>query len=335
MKIDFALLNSYFLPGIVVFLALFAVILVLLISQKNLRSMMNLMKEQLDQSQGNLNKSVSDSNALIGDIYKKLGNLEASTNHIQEIGKDISSLQNILRSPKLRGNLGEYLLYELLKDILPKSNYEIQHRFSDGLAVDAVVKLGKNLIPVDSKFPLESFQRYVDAVEPDSKKKFKTEFVKSVKGRVDEISKKYIRPAEGTFDFAMMYIPAENIYYEILINDSDRHYELFDYAMSHKVIPVSPNTFYAYLMAIVYGLRGFKIEKQAQTIINELSGVQNVFNDFLEDFAVLGKHLNNAGGKFNELNKAAVKINHRVGKITGAEMEEGLEQVSVLPIGDV
>lgn len=309
-------LNFIITVSAVVLILIIVVFVVLHSSQKNMREMMELMSSQLQSSQGSLNKSLGQSVSVISDIQRKLGALESATAQMQEIGKDISSLQDILNAPKLRGNLGEYLLYELLRDVLPPANYEEQHHFSDGSAVDAVIRIGKYYVPVDSKFPMESFVRYVNAKDADLKKKARAEFVKSVKARIDEIAKKYIRPAEGTYDFALMYIPAENVYYEILISDSEKKYGLFEYAMSKKVVPVSPNTFYAYLMSIVFGLRGYKIEQQAEKITKEISALQNEFSKFAGDFEVLGKHLSNASGKYEELLRQSDKILSSVKAIT-------------------
>ena len=255
---------------------------------------------------------VSRSHSPLSEIQQKLGSLQAAATQMQEIGKEVSSLKSILHAPKLRGNFGEYLLYNLLKDTLPPKNFAVQYQFSDGSAVDAIIRLGKNIISVDSKFPLESFERYLTSKDSESKKKAKTEFTRSVKGRIDEISKKYIRPQEGTFDFALMYIPSESVYYEILTNDTQKGYELFDYAMKSRVIPVSPNTFYAYLMAIVYGLKGMKIEEQAESIIKKISGIQKSFTDLTEEIATLGKHLTNAGTKFSEVKEKAATIENQL-----------------------
>ena len=255
---------------------------------------------------------VSRSHSPLSEIQQKLGSLQTAATQMQEIGKEVSSLKSILHAPKLRGNFGEYLLYNLLKDTLPPKNFAFQYQFSDGSAVDAIIRLGKNIISVDSKFPLESFERYLTSTDSESKKKAKTEFTRSVKGRIDEISKKYIRPQEGTFDFALMYIPSESVYYEILTNDTQKGYELFDYAMKSRVIPVSPNTFYAYLMAIVYGLKGMKIEEQAESIIKKISGIQKNFKDLTEEINTLGKHLTNAGTKFSEVKEKAATIENQL-----------------------
>ena len=256
------------------------------------------------------------SHSPLSEIQQKLGSLEAAANQMQEIGKEVGSLKSILHAPKLRGNFGEYLLYNLLKDTLPPKNFATQYQFSDGSAVDAIIRLGKNIIPVDSKFPLESFERYLASSDSESKKKAKTEFIRSVKGRIDEISKKYIRPQEGTFDFALMYIPSESVYYEILTNDTQKGYELFDYAMKSRVIPVSPNTFYAYLLSIVYGLKGMKIEEQAESIIKKISGIQKSFADLTEEITTLGKHLSNASAKFSEVKEKSEKIERQISNIS-------------------
>ena len=299
----------------------------LLNRQKELREQLNAIiktvGENLSSNQSNITTQLKNSNEVINEIQKKLGSLEVTTKNIQDIGKDISSLQEILQAPKLRGNLGEYLLEELLKEIFPASNYQMKYSFKNGTQVDAVIRLGEGIVPVDSKFPLESFQRLVTAETEEEKKRYKKEFVNSVKLRIDEIADKYINPAEGTFDFAMIYIPAENVFYETVINDSltNREYELFNYAIKRHVIPVSPNSFYAYLMALVYGLKGFKIEQQAKVIIGELSKVQDSFGKFFTDFTLLGKHLGNATGKYEESLKRAEKLNDQVDKITGNKME--------------
>lgn len=278
-------------------------------------------------NQKNISQQLQNSNTVISDIQKQLGNLQATTKNIQEISKDISSLQEILQAPKLRGNLGEYLLEELLKDIFPMNNYQMQHTFRNGKQVDAIIKLGDGIVPIDSKFPLESFQRFIATDDPTEKRRNKKEFIDSVKKRIDEIASKYINPEEGTFDFAMMYIPAENVFYETIITDSfsKNEYAIFNYAIQKHVIPVSPNSFYAYLMALVYGLKGFKIEQQAKTIIGELSNVQQSFSKFYADFTLVGKHLTNATNKFAETTKQADKFNTKIGQVTGNKLE--LEEV--------
>jgi len=299
----------------------------LLITQKGLSDQLNnLIKtvgDSLTNTQSNITSQLKNSNDVVIEIQRKLGALEATTKNIEEISKDISSLQEILKAPKLRGNLGEYLLEELLKEIFPAKNYELQYPFENGTKVDAVIKLGEGLVPIDSKFPLESFQRLISTTDEGSRKQYKKDFIKSVKERIDEIASKYINPSENTFDFAMMYIPAENVFYEIIVNDSltDKEYEIFNYAIKKHIIPVSPNSFYAYLMALVYGLKGFKIEQQTKKIIGELSHLQIYFEDFYTDFTTTGKHLQNAIKKYEESQKLAERFNDKLSLITNVENE--------------
>jgi DNA recombination protein RmuC len=276
--------------------------------------------EHLVRSQGTLNQQLDSTNRAINDVHRKLGSLSETAKNLQEIGKDISSLQEILQAPKLRGNLGEYLLEDLLKQVLPSRNYTIKHSFRNGTQVDAAISLGGSLIPIDSKFPLESFQRIVAAENPADRLRSRREFVRTVKARIDEIAARYINPDEGTFDFALMYVPAENVFYEIIVTDgvTDKTYEIFNYAIQKHVIPVSPNSFYSYLMAIAYGLRGFRIEQQAKTIIGELAKVGDAFTASMGDFDVLGRHIKNAAAKFDDCQKRMDRFGEHVARITGA-----------------
>jgi len=275
--------------------------------------------ENLTRTQGNITSQLSQTGSVVGEIQKKLGALEETTRQMKDIGKDIASLQDILRAPKLRGNLGEFLLEDLLQQVFPAGNYSMKYSFKNNVQVDAVIRLGEWIIPVDAKFPLEAFQRLIAAVDDDSRKKNKKEFIKSVKLRIDEIADKYIRPDESTFDFALMYIPAENVFYETMISDtlSDKNYEIFNYAMSRHVIPVSPNSFYAYLMAIAFGLKGLKIEQQTKEILKNLVKVQDGFTHFYADFSLLGKHIGNAGSKYEETARKAEKFHERLIHFTG------------------
>jgi DNA recombination protein RmuC len=260
---------------------------------------------------------------MLNDVHRKLGGLEQASRQIQELGRDIGQLQDILKAPKLRGNLGEYLLEDLLRQVLPERNFETQFRFRDGTVVDAVVKLGDRLVPIDSKFPLESFQRLLAVEGEAARREEKREFVRAVKKKIDEIAGKYIKESEGTYNFALMYIPAENVFYELIVTDNlkDRRYEIAQYAMDKKVVPVSPNSLYAYLMAIALGLKGFKIEQQAQVIMGELARVQGAFGEFYGDFLLVGKHLKNAAGKYDDTLKKAERFNDRIGEITGVKRD--------------
>ena len=233
-------------------------------------------------------------------VRQNLGELSKATQRIFDVGRDIASLQDILRAPKLRGIIGELLLGELLAQILPTNHFTLQHRFKSGETVDAVIQLGDHLVPIDSKFPLENFKRVIEGKSDDERHAGKRKFITDVKKHVDAIATKYICPDEGTFPFALMYIPAENVYYEIIIRDEHAGDDkgLSAYALSKKVIPVSPNSIYAYLQAVVLGLKGLKIESSAQFIINHLERLRGDFERFRKEFEVIGTHLTHARTRY-------------------------------------
>jgi DNA recombination protein RmuC len=251
--------------------------------------------EILQKTQQNLGERLDNAARVVGHVQKSLGGLEEANRKIYEVGKDIASLQEILRAPKLRGGLGEFFLEDLLAQILPPQHFSMQHSFRSGEKVDAVIRLGNSLVPVDSKFPLENFKRILEATTEDDKTRAKRQFITDVRKHVDAIAGKYIVPDEGTYDFALMYVPAENVYYETIIKDElSGEKNLSQYALSKRVIPVSPNCFYAYLQAIVLGLKGMKIEERAKEIIQYLSQLQGDFSRFRDDFGLVGKHLGHA-----------------------------------------
>jgi DNA recombination protein RmuC len=269
--------------------------------------------EILERTQQNLGERLDNAARVVGSVQKSLGGLEEANRKIYEVGKDIASLQEILRAPKLRGGLGEFFLEDLLAQILPTHHFAIQHAFKSGERVDAVIKLGGSLVPVDSKFPLENFKRILEAANDDERARTKRQFISDVKKHVDAIAGKYILPDEGTYDFALMYIPAENVYYETIIKDgSEEERNLSQYALSKRVIPVSPNSFYAYLQAIVLGLKGMKVEERAKEIIQYLSSLRGDFGKFRDDFGLLGKHLGHAQSSYQTTEKRLEQFGQRL-----------------------
>ncbi|MBN1912772.1 MAG: DNA recombination protein RmuC [Candidatus Omnitrophica bacterium] len=254
---------------------------------------------------------------VFGDVQKSLGRLEEAQKHIYEISKDISSLQELLRAPKFRGQMGETLLENLLAQVLPREYFTMQHRFKSSDAVDAVVRLGERLVPVDAKFSLENFKKLLEAKSEEEKSAFRKKFIQDVKNRIDEVASKYILPQENTYDFALMYIPAENVYYEVIIKE-----DIFSYSLTKKVIPVSPNTFYAYLQIICLGLKGMKIEENAKAILKNLSMVSVEIAKFKEDFDILGGHLSNAGSKYSDSQKKLDKFLDRISHIQDSKQIE-------------
>jgi len=288
--------------------------------------------QQLQKSTGDLNTRLDKAATVIQDVTKNLGSLGEATKRVFEVGKDIASLQEILRSPKLRGGLGELFLGDLLAQILPPAHYSLQHRFKSGEAVDAVIRLGRNVVPVDAKFPLENFRRVIEVSSEEERKAAKRKFLADVKKHVDAIAGKYILPDEGTFDFALMYIPAENVYYELIIKDEaiDTEKGLLNYSFTKRVIPVSPNSFYAYLQTILLGLKGMHVEERAQEILTNLARLSGDFGKFREEFELVGKHLTNTKARYEEADKKLDKFGDKLQSLSGAE--PALDDVRKLPL---
>ena len=293
------------------FLVLSIIIIVIALkisSQVNER--LNQMNETLQKANEIIGQNLGSATNTFGNVKEQLGKLEATNTQILEVSKNISSLQELLRAPKFRGQMGETLLENLLAQVLPREHYQMQYRFKSSDAVDAVIRLGERLVPVDAKFSLENFQKMLDSEEEQLKTAFRRKFIQDVKNRVDEIAAKYILPDENTYDFSLMYIPAENVYYETIIKE-----DLFSYCMSKKVIPVSPNTFYAYLQVICLGLKGLKIEENAKGILKNLSMLTIEINKFREDFDILGKHISGASSKYEESQRRLDRFQDRLTNI--------------------
>ncbi len=236
----------------------------------------------------------SDYQTTMGGVENRLGQLQQATSQMIGMAKDLSSLQNILQHPKLRGGMGEFLLEELLSQVLPQESYGLQYGFSDGVKADAVLKLGDALISIDSKFPLENFQRLLAAEEEGEQRQFRRLFVQDVKKHCDDIAAKYIRPAEGTLDFALMFIPAEYVYYEAFLAPKEEVRSLQEYVLKKKVLAVSPQGFYAYLQIVARGLKGLRIEKAAQEILSHINQLELDLTKALTEFEKVGTHLKNA-----------------------------------------
>ncbi|MHB8643897.1 MAG: DNA recombination protein RmuC [Gaiellaceae bacterium] len=257
-------------------------------------------------------------------IHERLGEVGTATQEMLARAKELGRLEQALRPPKARGGFGELLLQNLLADRLPPAAYAMQHRFEGGEIVDAVVRVGQ-LIPVDSKFPLDNYHRIVEAENDDERQLHEKAFARDVKGHIDAIATKYIRPAEGTYDFAFMYIPVEAVYYELACGKTGA---LLQYAHEKRVFPVSPTTFTAYLQVIVLGMRGMQIEQHAHEVMGYVADLQHDFDRFAEDFDLVGKHLGNAQAKFASADKRLDKF--------GAKLEQAAEEVDgELEAGDV
>jgi len=242
---------------------------------------------------------------VIAEVQKNIG-------EFSEIGRSMKELQEFLSSPKIRGNIGEQILKDLLKQYFPKNSYRLQYVFRNGDKVDAVIITSSGLIPIDSKFPLENFKKYVKSEDAREKTGFKKSFIADVKKHIGDISKKYILPEEKTVDYALMYIPSENVYYEI-INDE----ELFDYAGAHMVLPVSPMSFYAYIKAILLSFEGQKIEEKAKQVISLLSAIKKDYQKTDEAMQILNRHITNA---YNQSANVGKNLSSLGQKLTSTEL---------------
>lgn len=247
--------------------------------------------------------------------------LQEKVSHVQESVKGVVSFQNIFKSPKLRGQWGETSLEAVMSQFFPKDLYAVQHYFKNGEAVDAILKLPNDrLLPIDSKFNWENFERMTQAEDEINRDIFRKNFLNDIKKKIDEISSKYIRPSENTVDLALMYIPAEGVYYEII--NQIKEADVSNYARSKKIILVSPNTFYLTLSAIQHWFRDVQITKQTQEIIKRLSWISKDAEKLDYSFKRLGKHLSDAKSSFDDSEQRLELMVNRVQKVTGAEKEE-------------
>jgi DNA recombination protein RmuC len=252
-------------------------------------------------------------------IVDRLGELGRTSAQMLQRANDLARLEQALRPPKARGGVGELLLANVLRDSLPAEAYDLQHTFRSGERVDAVVRADK-LVPIDAKFPLENFERLVNAGDDGERELHERAFARDVKVHVDAIAGKYIRPADGTFDFALMYLPSESIYYELVCGKTGG---LYAYSLGKRVFPVSPSTFHAYLAIIVLGLRGLQIERHAQEVMAYIAQLSKDFGRFRQDFDVVGKHIGNAASKYSEADRRLERLETRLEQATEAtELDE-------------
>jgi len=297
--------------------SVFLVFFILLRLYSQVNSRMDAMSEAVRMSGDSLNKNIGDTLGVFGGVQEKLARVEEVNRRIYEIGKDISSLQELLRAPKFRGKFAETFLENLLSQVLPPDFFQVQYRFRTSDTVDAVIKLGGRLLPIDAKFSLENFQKMTAEPQEQARATLKKRFISDVKDRTDEIASKYILPAENTYDFAFMYIPAENVYYEIIATE-----ELLSYLVSRRVYPVSPLTFYAYLQIICLGLKGLRVEENAERILKTITSLSGDINKFRDDYQLVGRHLQDAGRKYDE---SAKKLDKLVEKIESADKQDSDE----------
>lgn len=264
----------------------------------------------LQQNYRELFARLDQATTVIGDLKKEAG-------AFGEVSRSMKDLQDYLKSPKLRGNIGEQVLTDLISQMFPKNSFHLQYRFKSGQIVDAAIVTQAGILPIDSKFPMENFQKIYSSSSPSEKTTFRSAFIRDVKKHVKDISSKYILPEEGTLDFALMYIPSESVYYEI-VNEQ----EIIDMARQSRVYPVSPTTLYANLQTILLSLEGQKIAGKTTEVFTILRAVQKDYEKLNENFSLLGKHLTNA---YNSMNSTSQTMNQIGNKLDSArQLKSGL-----------
>lgn len=247
-------------------------------------------------------------------IVERLGKLDSTAAQMLQRANDLARLEQALRPPKARGGVGEILLGKLLADCLPADAFRLQHTFRSGERVDAVVHTGDKLLPIDAKFPLDNFERVANAEGEAEKELHQRAFARDVKLHVDAIAAKYIRPAEGTFEFAFMYLPSEAVYYELVCG---RTGQLYQHAIEKRVIPVSPSTLHASMLVVLLGLRGLQIEQHAQEVMAYCAQLGKDFDRFRADFEVVGKHIGNAQSKYAEADRRLDRLGTSIERAAG------------------
>lgn len=269
------------------------------------------MDKRLDSSSQEMNSRLNSTAQAFASVQKSLGEMS-------EIGRNMHELQQFLNSPKLRGNLGEQVLKELLSQFLPKNSYKIQYRFRTGSVVDAAIITGAGIIPIDSKFPMENFKKMNASKDEKEKKLIEREFISDIKKHIDAISSKYILTNEGTIDFALMYIPSESVYYEIINGQT-----LYDYSTKKRVLAVSPMTFYAFLRSILIGFEGQKITQQAHKILSNLRGIKEEYDRVNTNFDTLQRHITNSYNMATTVSTSFSKLGQQIENTnTLGEVEE-------------
>ena len=280
------------------------------------------------QLQNSMTKQISESAKIVEEVSKRLTKLDETNNRVVNVADELKTLQNALQNPKQRGVLGEFYLAQVLENVLPPNAFQIQYKFKNGEIVDAAIFLDQHkILPVDSKFSLENYNRMIES-EGEERKILAKKVRDDLKMRIDETSK-YIRPDENTMDFAFMFIPSESLYYDMLINKvgsqgSER--DLIEYAFRDKrVIVVSPTSFMAYLQTVLQGLKSLKIEEQSKEIQKRVSQLGTHISKYEDLMQRLGKSLGTTVNHFNNAHKELGKIDKDVVKIAGEDSKSGVE----------
>lgn len=276
-----------------------------------MRTTSNDMTKVLQENSKQLNERLDKAATVIKEVGREVGQMS-------EIGRNMRELQDFLKSPKLRGNIGEQVLKDLISQMFPKKSFHLQYEFKNGEKVDAAIQTDAGILTIDSKFPMENFQKILKANSNEEKEIFRKEFVKDVKRHIDAIAKKYILPAEGTMDFALMYIPSESVYYEV-VNQT----EIMEHARKSRVYTVSPSTLYAHLQTILLSFEGKKIETRSKEVFRLLRALQIDYEKVEENMQTLGKHLTNASSQFHNVSTGFLQFGQKLNNTKNLEELNG------------
>lgn len=277
------------------------------------------MQQRIDHTNRTINERLDRAAQVISAVNKELGTMS-------QIGSQLAQFQDFLKSPKMRGGLGEQGLRDLLSQSLPAEFIRFQYSFTTGDIVDAVIKLNAGIIPIDAKFPLENFSRYLQESNDREKNIHANAFRRDFRNRVNEISKKYILPDEGTVEFAVMYLPSESVYYEIVTNDKFR--DLYEYAVREKIVVVSPSTLFYYLRTIMIGLEGQRINSMAHQILTALKAIQQETNKFGDNVRILGRHIGNAKNAMDQVQNDYLRLSQKVDTVLQIDQQHEPDQLS-------
>ena len=281
-------------------------------------------QRSLGTTEQQLLTQVGATHRTLGDLGAKLAALGEQSLRVGELAKDVGSLHDLLRAPKLRGGFGELLMERVLEDSLPANAFSIQYGYRDGTRVDAVVRFAGKLVPIDAKFPMESFNALANATDDADRKSRRRAFLQAVKRHVDAVAK-YVAPHEGTIDYAFMYIPAENVYYEAIIRESE-DLDLREYCAMRRVIPTSPNTLLAYLQLVSAGLRGLAMHERSRELQDGIQHVVLEVERFRAQHEQLGRHLDNAAKKYAESLRTLDRAGDAIEALGRTPLAAGVEQ---------
>lgn len=280
-------------------------------------------ERSLVEEQKGVADHLASSGKLLSEVGEKVGRVFEASQKIEKLAGEVTRLEDLLRPPKLRGTLGETFLEQTLRQVLPPASWKMQYAFSDGAVVDAVILIGERFVSIDSKFPLENFRRARELEDEAERRRARRLFGSDVRRHVDGIAEKYIRPGNGTYDFALMYVPAEAVYSEIAAEEAGEA-ALADYALSRRVIAVSPRLLYAYLSTIALGLRGLELQENAREIHENLADLARFLDKVQGPMEKLGTHLTNALRQYEEASRSLDRFGGRLDGVA-RRADESLE----------